>query len=72
MCGEGSTVPPSSSSVSRVHYDGRYKATWKKKLKPPWREAGPPNHVDDKVDSDLEVVNKELSLSKVQGQGIGI
>ena len=27
-----------------------------------WREAGPPNHHDDKVDSDQEVVNKELSL----------
>jgi len=24
----------------------------------PWREAGPPNHHDDKVDSDQEVVNK--------------
>jgi len=28
----------------------------------PWREAGPPNHHDDKVDSDQYVVNKELSL----------
>ena len=27
----------------------------------PWREAGPPNHLDDKVDSDQQVVNKELS-----------
>ena len=27
------------------------------------REAGPPNHHDDKVDSDQQVVNKELSLS---------
>ena len=24
----------------------------KGKFKPPWREAGPPNHLDDKVDSD--------------------
>jgi len=24
---------------------------------PPWREAGPPNHYDDKVDSDQYVVN---------------
>jgi len=32
-------------------------------LGPPWREAGPPNHHDDKVDSDQEVVKKELSLS---------
>ena len=26
------------------------------------REAGPPNHHDDEVDSDQKVVNKELSL----------
>ena len=30
--------------------EGRYKATWTRKLA--WREAGPPNHLDDKVDSD--------------------
>jgi len=30
--------------------------------KVPWREAGPPNHLDDKVDSDQSVVNKELSV----------
>jgi len=29
----------------------------------PWREAGPPNHHDDKEDSDQWVVNKQLSLS---------
>jgi len=28
----------------------------------PWREVGPPNHHEDKVDSDQQVVNKELSL----------
>jgi len=28
----------------------------------PWREAGPLNHHDDIVDSDQQVVNKELSL----------
>ena len=32
--------------------EGRYKATWKRGFKLPWREAGPPNHLDDKVDSD--------------------
>jgi len=31
---------------------GRCKATWKRKFKLAWREAGPPNHHDDKVDSD--------------------
>ena len=30
----------------------RCKATWKRGFKLPWREAGPPNHHDDKVDSD--------------------
>ena len=32
--------------------EGRSKATWKRESKLPWREAGPPNHLDDKVDSD--------------------
>jgi len=27
-------------------------ATWKREFKLPWREAGAPNHHDDKVDSD--------------------
>ena len=27
-------------------------ATWKRELKLPWREAGPPNHLDEGVDSD--------------------
>ena len=30
----------------------------------PWREAGPPNHHDDKVDLNTQVVKQELSLSK--------
>ncbi len=29
----------------------------------PWREAGPPNPHDDKVELEQQVVNKELSLS---------
>ena len=39
---------------------GRF--TWKGEFKLPWREAGPPDHHDDEVDSDQYVVNKELSL----------
>ena len=31
------------------------------KFKLPWREAGPPNHHDNKVDADQEVDNTELS-----------
>ena len=31
---------------------GRCKVTWEREFKLPWREAGPPNHHDDKVDSD--------------------
>jgi len=32
--------------------EGRCQATWKREFKLLWREAGPPNHHDDKVDSD--------------------
>ena len=46
---------------------GRYKATWKREFKLPWREAGPPNHHDDKVDSDQWVVSEEVSLSGASG-----
>ena len=31
---------------------GRCKATWKRTFRLSWREAGPPNHLNDKVDSD--------------------
>ena len=34
-----------------------------------WREADPQNHLDDKVDSDQQVVNKELSRFGVKGLG---
>ena len=36
-----------------------------KEFKFAWREAGPPNHHDDKVDSDQQDVNDELSLFRV-------
>jgi hypothetical protein len=42
---------------------GRCKATWKSDFKLSWREAGSPNHHNDQVDSDRQVVNKELSPS---------
>ena len=42
--------------------EGRYKATWKREFKLPWREAGPPNHHDDEVDPDQKLVNKAFSL----------
>jgi len=29
------------------------KLTWKGEFKPPWREAGPPNHHDDKEELSL-------------------
>ena len=32
----------------------------------PWREAGPPNHLDDRMNSDQSVVNKEVSLCRVR------
>ena len=47
--------------------EGRYKATWKREFKLPWREAGPPNHLDDKVDSDQKVAIKEVCFCAVAG-----
>ena len=39
--------------------EGRYEATWKREPRLPWREAGPPNYRNYKVDSDQWVVNKD-------------
>ena len=36
-----------------------YKATWGKKCKLPWREAGPPDHLNDEVNSDKQVGKKK-------------
>ena len=36
----------------RGYYQGTYKATWKRESQLPWLEAGPPNYLDDEVDSD--------------------
>ena len=47
--------------------EGRCKATWTREFEIPLREAGPPNHHDDKVDSDQQVVNEELSLCQSHG-----
>ena len=44
--------------------EGRCTATWKV----PRRKAGPPNHHDDIVDSDQQVVDKERSLSLESGR----
>jgi len=38
--------------IGELPYEGRYEATWKREFKLPWREASPPNHLDDNVDSD--------------------
>ena len=46
----------------------RCKETWKRGFKLLWREAGPSNHHDDNVDSDLLVVDEELSLCVSQKQ----
>ena len=54
-----------------AHSEGRYKATWKREFKLPWREAGPPNHLDDEVDSNQQVVNKEISLFGAERRGAG-
>jgi hypothetical protein len=39
-----------------------YKATWGKKCEIQWREAGPPDHLNDKVDLDQSVGKTKLSL----------
>ena len=44
----GLCAPPPALSGE----EGRCKATWKREFKLPWCEAGPPNHLDEKVDSD--------------------
>ena len=43
---------PVRFSPSPANQEGRCKATWKSKVKLPWREASPPNHHKNKVDSD--------------------
>ena len=48
------------------------RATWNREFKLPWREAGPPNYLDDKVDSDQKVVDTELSLSLAREVGLGV
>ena len=52
--GASRTVLTRSASVPPLPLtqEGRCKATWKREFKLPWREAGPPNHHDDKVGSD--------------------
>jgi len=45
---------PNALPTSPIRYleEGRCKATWKSEFKLPWREAGPFNHHDDRVDLD--------------------
>jgi len=59
LLARGSGTPPrvAPGSALAEHgqslcLEGRCKATWKRGLKLSWREADPPNHHDDKVDSD--------------------
>ena len=41
---------------------GRCQATWIREFKVPWREADSPNHHDDVVDSDQQVVNDLVAM----------
>ena len=45
-------VPESGANRSVFNQERRFQATWKREFKLPWREASPPNYLDDKVDSD--------------------
>ena len=48
-----SAVRMLSADRSHTHRQQvRCKATWKREFTLPWREAGPPSHHDDNVDSD--------------------
>jgi hypothetical protein len=54
----GSSFPDPAYPPARVDI----RLPEKKELKLPWRETGPPNYLDDAVDSGQKVVNKGLSL----------
>jgi len=41
-----------NSTIQLAHRVGRCQATWKRQFELPRREAGPPNHHDEKADSD--------------------
>jgi len=44
---------PRNQNLAYIRQSGpKFVATWNREFKLPWREAGPPNHHDDKVDSD--------------------
>jgi len=47
---DGRITPSTESDISDCRE--LRQSTWKREFKLPWREAGPPNHHDDKVDSD--------------------
>jgi hypothetical protein len=51
-------------ALQYVYREGRYKATYGTEFKLPWREAGPPNHLDDEVDSDQWVANKDARSTR--------
>ena len=57
---------------ARVRFGTRkvYEATWKREFKLQWREEGPPNHLDDKLDSNRQVVNNEISRCQVRYAGV--
>ena len=46
------TKPCERAKECEEDFEGRCRATWKREFKLPWREAGPLNDHDDKVDSD--------------------
>ena len=51
MFGGGGSGFEVSARVCRAK-EGKGEAACKREFKLPWREAGPPRHHDDKVDSD--------------------
>ena len=59
-CAFSSTIQGAGTLV----LEGRCKAALQEECKLAWREAVPPNHLNDE---DQKVVTKELSLSQVLG-----
>jgi len=49
--------------------EGRCKATSKREFKIPWREAGPPNHLNDKVNyRRVNIIGPEVNYGPISYQ----
>ena len=58
------STPLHASPFTADVRDDAYAVAWERELKLPWREACSPNHHDDVVDSNQQVVKKRTLLSE--------